>query len=373
MSQLICGTFPVLALCITSLAVRGQSPATIPDPAQPAQQCDGIPAAEKSGRQLSIHHAGPSGQEATAIDSSVESQSGTDAADRLKLSIHTTASDNRSEAQGEFCRRERPSQAVSHTVAPPSRTNQSAGSGQPHPKPPVAVLTVPDLPTLPLAIAQASEPRPPAPNPPESQIAETGQPAPVVPIATVDNGKVTIHANGEPLAAVLEAVRTATGVAINVPPDGDSEPVFMNLGPTSVRDALVALVDGTRFNYMIVGSPTDSERVSEVILSIRSRSDGGSAVASADGTPSVQATLYGGQGFRADTDAETTEPAIPNPPTQPTEVPTSVPAGVNIQQLAAQENKSPGQVLDELQKRQLEVLDQQAAATAAAQSQSPPQ
>jgi hypothetical protein len=50
-----------------------------------------------------------------------------------------------------------------------------------------------------------------------------------------------------------------------------------------------------------------------------------------------------------------------------------VPAGVNIQQLAAQENKSPGQVLDELQKRQLEVLDQQAAATAAAQSQSPPQ
>jgi hypothetical protein len=44
-----------------------------------------------------------------------------------------------------------------------------------------------------------------------------------------------------------------------------------------------------------------------------------------------------------------------------------VPNGVNIQQLAAQSGKSTGQILDELQKHQLQVLDDQAAA----QSQAP--
>lgn len=371
MSHLIQGLLPTLVLGIGSLAA-GQNPSTTPGPALPAAQCDGISTAAKSGRQLSIHHAAASGDEAVS-EGSADPQTGTEAAEHLKLSIHTTASDTPPEAQGQFCRRERPNQNALHTAAPPSRSNETSGTGESHPRPPVAALTERVSTDPPLALAQASEPPPPAPDAVPSQSAQTSQPPAAVPIASVTNGKVTIHASGEPLAEVLEAVRTVTGVKINMPADGDSEPVFMNLGPTSTRDALVALVDGTRFNYIIVGSPTDLEHVSEVILSTRSKSDEGSTVATAGGTPSVQPTLYGGQGYREDADAAAIEPAIPNPATQPAEIPTSVPAGINIQQLAAQENKSPGQVLDELQKRQLEVLDQQAAAAAAAQSQSPPQ
>ena len=372
MSHLMQGLLPSLVLGIGSLA-GGQNPSTAPNPAQPAAQCDGISAAAKSGRQLSIHHAAASGDEAAVSDSSAEPQTGTEAAEHLKLSIHATASDNTPEVQGQFCRRERPSQNVLHPAAPPSRNNETSVTGESHPRPPVAALTERVSPDLPVAIAQASEPPPPAPNAATSQAAQTSQPPAAVPIASAANGKVTIHASGQPLAQVLEAVRAVTGVKINVPADGDSEPVFMNLGPASTRDALVALVDGTRFNYIIVGSPTDSEHVSEVILSTRSKSGEGSTVASAGAAPSAEPTLYGGQGYREDADAAAIEPGIPNPATQPAEIPSSVPAGINIQQLAAQENKSPGQVLDELQKRQLEVLDQQAAAAAAAQSQSPPQ
>jgi hypothetical protein len=56
-------------------------------------------------------------------------------------------------------------------------------------------------------------------------------------------------------------------------------------------------------------------------------------------------------------------------PTQPSVLPSSVPTGINVQKLASESGKTPGQILDELQKHQQQMLDDQAAS----QSPSAPQ
>ena len=54
-------------------------------------------------------------------------------------------------------------------------------------------------------------------------------------------------------------------------------------------------------------------------------------------------------------------PPAQGPASIPAVVPSSVPTGINVDKLAAQSNKTRGQVLDELQKQQLQVLDNQSS------------
>jgi hypothetical protein len=198
---------------------------------------------------------------------------------------------------------------------------------------------------------------------------ETEQPATAPPIAQVIDGKMIIRANGQDFATVLEAVRSATGFAIEMPPSITSEPVFLNVGPTSVTNALVALLDGTSYNYFILGSEQDSSVVKRLVLTERANAGSGTLVASTQGPAAAsQPMLYGG--VQPDAEAENSEPPPPPPaPIQPSVIPSSIPVGVNIQKLAAESGKTTGQILDELQKRQQQVLDEQAAS----QSQSAPQ
>ena len=95
---------------------------------------------------------------------------------------------------------------------------------------------------------------------------EPAQPVTTPPIAQLKDGKLTIRANGQDFAAVLESVRSVTGVTVDMPSGIDSEPVFLNMGPVSITDALVALMDGSDYNYIIVGSDKDPQLVKRLIL-----------------------------------------------------------------------------------------------------------
>jgi hypothetical protein len=249
-----------------------------------------------------------SSQQASA-DSATE-----DGPNRLKLS--TQAGQEAKEPQGQFCRRERPEQ---DSLRPSVKSDQ------------------PD-----------SAPR-------------ATQPASAAPIAQVTDGKITIKANGQDLASVLESVRTATGFTVEMPSTIESEPVFLNSGPTSVTEALVALLSGTNYNYIIVGSDQDPQTVKRLILTDRTGGSPATLVASTQ-TPPVasQPALYGG--VQTENDADASEPPPPPPPPiQPKVMSSSIPTGINVQKLAAESGKTPGQILDELQKRQQQVLDDQAA------------
>lgn len=355
----------VVALAsVVAASAYGQSTSNTGSTA-PAKQCDGTLPAQKSVHPGSSRNTG-AGSESVAEDT-LSAADG--AKSQLKLSIRKNAADD-TEAEGQFCKRERPGQNSLKPAVPSRQADDGAQSSSSETTtPPVAQLEENGT----VLMAQATTPPdlPPAGGQVSTQqqgTAAAAQPEAPPPIAQVTDGKLSIHANGQPFGSVLDAVRSATGIAVEMP-DRDSEPVFMNLGPVPMKDALMALVEGTRYNYMIVGSPTDAQRVTRLVLSARSGGDTGTTVAGSGAGPAVpQVTLYGGQGVRVDPDAEGPEPADSNVQTPPNVIPSSVPTGVNIQQLAAQEGKSPGQILDELQKRQEQMLDQQAA-----QAQSQPQ
>lgn len=193
--------------------------------------------------------------------------------------------------------------------------------------------------------------------------APASQPPATPPIAELTGGKLIIRANGQDLLTVLDAVRKVTGITIEMPASQAPDPVFMNVGPLPSQDVLVALLEGTKYNYVIVGSEKDPRLVTRLVLSQQSGTSAAPLIASTHNESAPpQPELYGGQGVEAaDMDAQTPQPPPGPPPIQPTAIPSSVPTGVNIQQLAAQSGKTAGQILDELQKRQLQQLDDQSA------------
>jgi hypothetical protein len=308
-------TTVILAICVVWFsphAINCQTAAA--PPPQSNGDCDG-----KSPTQRAANHRPGSYDSAAAA--AEEAQSGSDSArNHLKLSTQAT-SQGAADPQGQFCSRER---------------------SDPGARRPLTTDSKPEEPT------QSTQPTPPSP------------------IAEITSGGVTIHANGQEFATVLEAVRAVAGITIEMPPSNEREPVFMNLGPVSTRDALIALLEGTKYNYVMVGSELDSRLVKKLILSERNSQAAPTTLVASAGTASgvPQPELYGGQGAQADAEAQNSEPQSPAapPPPPPAAIPSSVPTGINIQQMAAQSNKTTGQILDELQKRQQQMLDDQAAA-----------
>jgi hypothetical protein len=105
---------------------------------------------------------------------------------------------------------------------------------------------------------------PPAPAPPPLPPTLEQMPA-VPPKVTFNNGMLTIVAENSTLSDVLRAVRTQTGAAVEIPANA-TERVVTHLGPGVPRDVLATLLNGSHFNYVMLGSPTDPNKVDRVIL-----------------------------------------------------------------------------------------------------------
>ena len=91
-------------------------------------------------------------------------------------------------------------------------------------------------------------------------------PAPPVPHVTYKDGQLTITAENVPLSEILREVSRATGATLEVPPGSAREPVFANIGPGSVRDVLVKLLNGTKFNYVMTGAQDNSSGLQKLVL-----------------------------------------------------------------------------------------------------------
>jgi len=89
---------------------------------------------------------------------------------------------------------------------------------------------------------------------------------PATPEVSYKNGLLTIVAENIPLSQVLHEVSKKTGATLEVPESSATEPVFANLGPASVRDVLVKLLNGTKFNYVMLGSPDTSSDLKKIVL-----------------------------------------------------------------------------------------------------------
>jgi len=108
---------------------------------------------------------------------------------------------------------------------------------------------------------QASMPAAPPPPTPEQM---PSQP----PTVTYQNGQLAIVAPNSTLSDILHAVRNKTGADIDIPP-GANERVVSSFGPGPARDVLTSLLNGSHFNYVMVGTVADPNAVAQVILTPR--------------------------------------------------------------------------------------------------------
>lgn len=88
--------------------------------------------------------------------------------------------------------------------------------------------------------------------------------SPVKPEVTMENGQLTIDAPNSTLSDVLSAIHRATGASI----EGASptERVAVKLGPGTPEQVIAALLRGTPYDYVILGTLGKQDVVARVLL-----------------------------------------------------------------------------------------------------------
>jgi len=104
-----------------------------------------------------------------------------------------------------------------------------------------------------------------APPPPQT----LEQMAPVAPQVSYQGGQLTIQSKNATLAQVLRSVQAKTGGSFDIPGSANNDRVVAQLGPGQPRDVLAKLLDGSKFNYIILGSPSQPGAVQKLILTPR--------------------------------------------------------------------------------------------------------
>ena len=98
---------------------------------------------------------------------------------------------------------------------------------------------------------------------------------------TYQGGMLSISAKNSPLGDILREVRKLTGAAIEIPPQNSAsdERVVTHLGPGTPRDVLVSLLNGSSYNYVMLGSSSDPNMISSIILTSKTPGPGDSQTA----------------------------------------------------------------------------------------------
>jgi len=122
----------------------------------------------------------------------------------------------------------------------------------------------------------------------------------IPPQVTYQNGMLTIVAQNSSLGDILHEVHRRTGATIEVPPTAN-ERVVTRIGPGPAREVLVTLLNGAGYNYVMVGTASDSSALASVILTSKpAGSTGGGTVTAAYQPPpqyvNQQAVMAPGMG-----------------------------------------------------------------------------
>jgi hypothetical protein len=80
-------------------------------------------------------------------------------------------------------------------------------------------------------------------------------------VVTYVNGLLQIHADKATMAQVLFEVHQQTQAEIAIPSGAEQEQVAADIGPAPSRDVLAALLNGSSYNFIFVGTEEKLERV----------------------------------------------------------------------------------------------------------------
>jgi hypothetical protein len=136
---------------------------------------------------------------------------------------------------------------VARGVSRPKESKPLKTAGKPKPQPVVAMPA-------------------PEPTPEQPVILRPSQMAAVAPRISYEGGLLTIVASNSTLADIFAGIRNVTGVKIETTGGPSGERVAAKIGPAPLRSVLLSLLQGARYDYVILGSVQDPEKVERVIL-----------------------------------------------------------------------------------------------------------
>lgn len=86
---------------------------------------------------------------------------------------------------------------------------------------------------------------------------------------TYQNGLLALHSNKSTLSEVLYAIQQRTGADIAIAAGAEQEKVVADIEPAPAPEVLARLLNGSRFNFLILSAPDDPRRLDRVILTAR--------------------------------------------------------------------------------------------------------
>ncbi|MBZ5706140.1 MAG: hypothetical protein LAN63_12360 [Acidobacteriia bacterium] len=200
--------------------------------------------------------------------------------------------------------------------------------------------------------------------PPPAPLTLEQQPA-SPPRISYQGGQLTITAHNSTLGDILRGVHAQTGAAMDVPGNA-TERVVGRFGPGPAREVLAALLNGSHFNYVMLGSAANPDGLERVILTSKAGGVEASSVAQlasqpvAPTRPSVepQEDAQDGNGDEDFSDDQLAEqPGDEAQPDQNQDASQQQPDQQQQQQQGFPNGqpgiRSPEQLLRELQQRQL--------------------
>lgn len=91
----------------------------------------------------------------------------------------------------------------------------------------------------------------------------------------MSDGQLSITADNSTLGDVLSAVKKLTGATVDAPGVANNERIAVSLGPGNPQQVLQQLFSGSKFDYIILGSPTNASAIEKIILTSRGAGAGG--------------------------------------------------------------------------------------------------
>lgn len=180
--------------------------------------------------------------------------------------------------------------------------------------------------------------------------------AAVPPQVKYEDSQLTIVAPNSTLADVLRAVRKQTGAEIEIPSAPDR--VVTRLGPGPAREVVAELLNGSRFNYVLLGSPSDDAALTRVVLVAKNAAVNAAEAPSQPGIQQVSNGPQPDQAAQADSN-EADAAAEDNAATDDNADQAAAEAEQPVTSPDQPGAKTPQQMLQEMQQRQMQLQQQQ--------------
>ena len=116
--------------------------------------------------------------------------------------------------------------------------------------------------TQPQPVQAAPVPQQPLPPP----TPENGPSSP--PDVTFRGGQLTITARNSTMSDVLNAVRQKTGASVDIT-TSSNERVVGKFGPGTPREVMAQLLNGSHYDYVLLGSPSNPNALNKIVLMAR--------------------------------------------------------------------------------------------------------